>query len=69
MRFASRCKEVRSKSFGGAAVFFSFTREVQTARDASQVVFNASASALSEIRSLAASAPDKADYTMREPPL
>ena len=31
MRFASRCKEVRSKSFGGAAVFFSLVRETHTA--------------------------------------
>ena len=43
MRFASRCKEVRSKSFGGAAVFFSLVRETHTAVSASQAPFSASA--------------------------
>ena len=61
--FASLCKEVRSKSFGGAAVFFSLVRETHTAVSVSQAPFSASASALSEILSLAASAPDKSRRT------
>ena len=43
MRFASRCKEVRSKSFGGAAVFFSLVRETHTAVCVSQAPFSAAA--------------------------
>ena len=48
----------RSKSFGGAMVFFSRVKEVQTAADASQAAFSSPASSAAQIFALAASAPE-----------